>query len=158
MTDPVFAPDAAPTRPHGPGVQRTRRLSWLCPVSIPLAAFVWNAGAALVDATPLGDGGGLYGFGFAAAIYSFMVGAPVFVLCLGATAIAAVVPTAARGAFVTGAVACALAGFALGLLGLVTLVQAADGSEAAYALVTCAAAVVLFAPGWLAWDVTVAER
>ncbi|MBE7324934.1 hypothetical protein IEQ44_09720 [Nocardioides sp. Y6] len=67
--------------PSGPTVvhvrRSPRRVAWGSVLAVVLSVVVWVSGTWLLDASSLGSGDGLFGYNFAAAIYSAFVGVPL---------------------------------------------------------------------------------
>ena len=149
---------SSPSRVATPELRRLRLLAWSCPLAVVVGAIVWNVGAGALDASPLEQEPNSWGFMFATAIYTFMVGVPLLVLTTIVALFSQFVASAARGGLVTGVLLCALTGFAMGVLGLVVAAEGGNNSgDLAFGLLTFVTALILMVPGWFAWD-TVARR
>lgn len=135
--------------------RRLRLLAVISPIAVVVSAVVWNAGAAMLDASSIDQSSSSWGYGFASGIVTYLAGAPLLILVTLTTILAQFVPSTTRGGLVAGVVVCALAGFALGVLGLVFGLTGRYDGDAAFAALTVAASFVLLAPGWFAWDAVV---
>lgn len=149
--------DSSPSPVATPERRRLRLLAWSCPLAVVVGAIVWNLGAGALDASPVEQEPYSWGLMFATVIYTFMVGVPLLVLTTIVALLVQFVASAARAGLVTGVLLCMLAGFAMGVVGLVAAAEGNNSGDLAFGLLTFVTAFILMVPGWFAWD-TVARR
>lgn len=155
MTIPVSTLD--PALSSAPARSHLVRLAWLSPIAVVLSAIVWNVGAWLIDASPLEQPDYSWGVFFATAMFSFFVGIPVLATVLLAAVLVHRVSRMAKAAYLVGVAVCLLAGFAMGVLGMVVILTDDLMIDIVFGSLTLVAAALVMMPGWSVRDI-VARR